>query len=842
MAAALLRRLTAPDADADLLRRFAESRDEAAFAELVRRHGPAVYRVCRRLVGPHADDAFQATFLILATRARAVREPGAVGGWLIGVAGRVARQMRKAEGRHARWRVGGVSPLVERPGGWQQQGANAPRSPETADLARVLDEELTRLPDRLRGPAVLCLVEGRTQEQAAADLGGSVRTVRRRLDEARALLRLRLERRGVVPAVATALVAGAGDGLATVSASLVQATVGVAFDFLAGGARTAPAAVIAKGVTMTLFARKLAAGLVAAAVGLVGLGVGFADDGAKPTPAGTTIPPQNLPATPPVKPTDPPSAKRGPAAHATANFQVYAQPREVAVAVAEAAEKHRKRLAEEWLGRELPAWPKPCPVTVEIAADKSGGASTFKFDADKLQTLEMKLFGPLPQLVGSTVPHEVMHCVLATHFGRALPRWADEGLAVLAESAEEQHAHDVRCRELLNQGRCIQLANLFKMTEYPRDMAVLFAQGYSVCQFLLTRDSKLIDQFADATKSGIGVRVDRDLARRQLLIMFVAAGANEGWDETAKRAYGFESVDKLEAAWLQFLHQKPPSRVPTPPAAISPSGMPSPFAVTGVSPGVARAIRNELDLQRQLIARKWTGTDPRPMGHESVRVGYRPAGAGTAGRSYLNTGGIGRRLPESIELFGPLDRVLEYDIPAVLVKSVFTEQFAFEPPGWASAGLMAVEDHPAEQRALDAAARKLIADGQAVKLSAFFKDAVWHTPDTRAQGHSVIRFLMNRTADLGVQGVVDGSVIRRELTAGGDPAARGVFVFLNAGHNSSWEQSARAVYGFKDVDDLEAQWIAWLKTPGSKLPPEPPATPTPPLPAPRIPATKVDGP
>src|SRR3954467_6906691 len=88
--------------DDELLDRFAAGRDEASFAELVRRHGPVVFRVCRRLVGRDAaDDAFQAVFLVLATRLDAARAAGSVAGWLVGVAGRVARQMRRAATRRA---------------------------------------------------------------------------------------------------------------------------------------------------------------------------------------------------------------------------------------------------------------------------------------------------------------------------------------------------------------------------------------------------------------------------------------------------------------------------------------------------------------------------------------------------------------------------------------------------------------------------------------------------------------------------------------------------------------------------------------------------------------------
>src|SRR5262249_41454587 len=133
-------RAAAPVPDAELLDWFAAGRDEEAFAELVGRHGPVVYRVCRRLVGPDAAaDALQSAFLILATRVAAARAAGSVGGWLVGVAGRVARQMRRAAGRRARHEAAGAArPRVT---------AASDESIDLADQFRVLDEELTRLPD-----------------------------------------------------------------------------------------------------------------------------------------------------------------------------------------------------------------------------------------------------------------------------------------------------------------------------------------------------------------------------------------------------------------------------------------------------------------------------------------------------------------------------------------------------------------------------------------------------------------------------------------------------------------------------------------------------------------------
>ncbi|AMV24806.1 ECF RNA polymerase sigma factor SigE [Gemmata sp. SH-PL17] len=271
-------RAEVPVSDAELIDRFGRARDEAAFTELVRRHGPVVYRICQRLVGSaSADDAFQATFLVLATKLRAARASNALGGWLAGVAGRVARQMRRGTGRRARYETAAAGTRATE---WEDP------SVDLADQFRALDEELTRLPDTLRDPVVLCLLQGYTQEQAAAELGRDARTLRRRLERAKSVLRSRLERRGVIPAVAGALVLGAGEVTAVVSHGLDRRTVALVFDFLTGG--PAPAAALpvalAKGLAMTTFARKLVLGAVTGALGLVGLGAVLADGG-PPAPA-----------------------------------------------------------------------------------------------------------------------------------------------------------------------------------------------------------------------------------------------------------------------------------------------------------------------------------------------------------------------------------------------------------------------------------------------------------------------------------------------------------------------------------------------------------------------------
>ena len=546
----LLHAATPDAADADLLVRFGAARDEAAFAELVKRHGPCVYRVCRRLAPRSADDAYQATFLVLACRATSVKKAASVGSWLVGVAGRVARQMARRERRTA-----GVSRLVGNPSeGAPHQPAYTGRSPDTAELAAILDDELTRLPDRYLAPVVLCLVNGRTQEQAAAELGGSVRTLRRRLDQAKSLLRLRLERRGVVPAVAAALVAGAGAASA-VPPELQRAVVRGAFEFLNGGAATSPAAVVAKGVVSDMATTKTTALVATVAAVMIGLGVGAAQPPAPPP--NVPLPMPGLPpANPPPRAAAVEGALEASSVHRSSNFLVTAPTAVIARAVAAEAEFQRELLGKLWLGESPATWSKRCEIRVAITGGASSGSTTFTFgfastnNAGVAATKPactsalMNLQGSFENVLTNALPHEVTHCVLAYHFAKAVPRWADEGVALLAESGDEQTRHDVLARKILNEGRGIRLKVLFALREYPRDAAVLYAQSHSVVRFLrIWAEQRFRNPPAKEAKA--------------LIVEFVQKGMDgntaESWDKAANEVFGFADVDALEAQWLAWL-------------------------------------------------------------------------------------------------------------------------------------------------------------------------------------------------------------------------------------------------------------------------------------------------
>src|SRR5262245_16151061 len=212
---AAIRHLHAPG-DGDLLTAFVLRRDPAAFAELVRRHGPMVLGVCRRPLGNahDAEDAFQATFLVLARRAVRVAPREMVGNWLYGVAYRTALESQRMAAR--RRATEARLKTLPRP------MVNPAPDP---DLSAVLDQELSRLPDRLRLPVVLCDLEGRTRRDVARQLGIPDGTLSNRLSAARRLLAKRLTARGVtLPAAGLALVL-TEIGAAAVPATLLDSTV-----------------------------------------------------------------------------------------------------------------------------------------------------------------------------------------------------------------------------------------------------------------------------------------------------------------------------------------------------------------------------------------------------------------------------------------------------------------------------------------------------------------------------------------------------------------------------------------------------------------------------------------
>jgi RNA polymerase sigma factor (sigma-70 family) len=267
--------------DGELLEHFARpggETAEAAFAALVERHGPMVMQVCRALQqdAHDAEDAFQATFLVLARRAKSIREPGLLANWLYGVAHRTARKARSesARRRSRETREEGMSTL-EVPDRENPQDQAIVHN----EQIQLVHEELNRLPERQRVVVVLCCLEGLTVEETASRLRCTSGSVRGRLAQARSRLRDRLARRGVaVPAAVLSAALSTHSAPAAVAAALKQSTIEVALSWLGGAAVPTGAApevpiAIAKNVSrvMRLSEWKLPATiLLAVAAGLGG--------------------------------------------------------------------------------------------------------------------------------------------------------------------------------------------------------------------------------------------------------------------------------------------------------------------------------------------------------------------------------------------------------------------------------------------------------------------------------------------------------------------------------------------------------------------------------------------
>jgi RNA polymerase sigma factor (sigma-70 family) len=232
--------VAAEQTDQELLRRFVQHRDETAFALLVERHGPMVLGVCRRILGNthDAEDAFQATFLVLVRRADSLESPELLGSWLYGVAYRIARKARAQAGRRCQQ---------------ERQAASVASTTEPLtdlawrELRDTLDDELNRLPEKYRLPLVLCYLQGLTNEEAARRLGWPSGSMSYRLARGREMLRERMVGRNRAAAIDFLVLALAlGPETAALPTHLVAGTIQAAAGLAAG--QVAAAGTLSAGV------------------------------------------------------------------------------------------------------------------------------------------------------------------------------------------------------------------------------------------------------------------------------------------------------------------------------------------------------------------------------------------------------------------------------------------------------------------------------------------------------------------------------------------------------------------------------------------------------------------
>lgn len=228
------------------------------------------------------------------------------------------------------------------------------------------------------------------------------------------------------------------------------------------------------------------------------------------------------------------------ASHRTANFVVKTRDPQLAPRIAEAAEKYRKELAVAWLGKEMPNWSAPCPMDVNVGQNLgAGGATTFVFDRGEVFGWRMSIQGSQERIFDSVLPHEITHMVFASHFRRPLPRWADEGAATSVEHASERAKQYQTLEQCLRTNRGIAFNRMFAMTDYPQDFAPLYAQGYSLADFLIQKGG------------------------RQKYVQYVDESLQQGqWADATQRHYGVADLGELQNTWLAWIRQGHPQLEP----------------------------------------------------------------------------------------------------------------------------------------------------------------------------------------------------------------------------------------------------------------------------------------
>lgn len=221
----------------------------------------------------------------------------------------------------------------------------------------------------------------------------------------------------------------------------------------------------------------------------------------------------------------------------TPNFIIETPQEQLARQFGRTAEKLRRDLAAEWLGRAMPNWSQPCVMTVHVGPRLgAGGATSFVFDRGEVFGWRMTIQGPRERILDSVLPHEITHMVLASHFRRPVPRWADEGAASGAEIPSERTKHRRMLIRFLQTGRGIAFDRMFAMKQYPRDIMPLYAQGFSLADYLI------------------------QLGGKRKFLAFLGDGmSTEQWAAALKCHYGIGGVLSLQDTWLAWVRRGSPA-------------------------------------------------------------------------------------------------------------------------------------------------------------------------------------------------------------------------------------------------------------------------------------------
>ncbi|MHC4402718.1 MAG: hypothetical protein ACYTG0_23900 [Planctomycetota bacterium] len=317
------------------------------------------------------------------------------------------------------------------------------------------------------------------------------------------------------------------------------------------------------------------------------------------------------------------------ASYRTPNFTIRTTSQRLAEQFGKAAERYRRDLAVLWLGKPMPKWSRPCVVTARVSPNLgAGGETTFAFDRGEVYGWQMTIQGSAERIFDSVLPHEITHTIFACHFRQPLPRWADEGGATSVEHPSERAKHRKMLIDFLRTKRGIAFDRMLPMMKYPCDpcdMLPLYAQGYTLADFLIQRAGR--KQFLEFLAEGI--QHERCTAAT--------------WSAAISRHYGYRNATVLQNAWLAWVRHGFPKIRSTEPANPAPAAE----MVAGVDrrrrpePNLLHRIEGRASARSSSTARiaSQTSSDGQP-GPQSLAASSGPTGQlGTRSTQVLPTSG-----------------------------------------------------------------------------------------------------------------------------------------------------------------------------------------------------------
>lgn len=249
------------------------------------------------------------------------------------------------------------------------------------------------------------------------------------------------------------------------------------------------------------------------------------------------------------------------ATYRTKNFVVTTSDPLLAQQMAQRAEFLREDLAKFWLGKPLPNWFRRCKIKIRIGEYSPGGQTSFIFNNGEVYGWDMEIQGTAQRVYDSVLPHEITHMILASYFRRPVPRWADEGAATFTEADPERKKYQNMLLKFLRTQKGIPLDQLFLMEEYPADPLPLYAQGFSIAEFLIRQRGP------------------------QYFVYFIERSMEPGASlrKLVLECYGYESLRELQGDWVAWVAEGSPSFIGSNLIADAENSVPAKEEVTLVS-------------------------------------------------------------------------------------------------------------------------------------------------------------------------------------------------------------------------------------------------------------------